>query len=154
MLVIPLVCLSMRMKFQFYQPNKHILATIQNCLKSNLPINELRQIRKKILIDLYLHSQNINAIKNKFNSLIELVKENVDILLTSEIKIDSSFPTAQFLVNGFTTYRRQRNGRGMLLYIKEDIPSNLLQYVYQMIYIDDLYINKHKKEKMASRLFI
>ena len=75
-----------------------------------------------------MHSQNINAIKNKFNSLIELVKENVDILLTSEIKIDSSFPTAQFLVNGFTTYRRHRNrnGTGMLHYIQEDIPSNLL----------------------------
>ena len=147
MLVIPLVCLSMRMKFQFYQPNKHILATIQNCLKSNLPINELRQIRKKILIDLYLHSQNINAIKNKFNSLIELVKENVDILLTSEIKIDSSFPTAQFLVNGFTTYRRHRNrnGTGMLLYIKEDIPSNLLHTddIIQMIYIE-ISIRKKK----------
>ena len=52
----------------------------------------------------------------------------MDILLISETKIDSSFPTAQFLINGFTTYRRDRNknGGGMLLYIREDIPSNLL----------------------------
>ena len=47
----------MRMRFQFRQPNKRILTAIKNSQKSNLePINELRQIRQKILIDLYLHS--------------------------------------------------------------------------------------------------
>ena len=52
----------------------------------------------------------------------------MDILLISETKIDSSFPTTQFLINGFTTYRRDRNrnGGGMLLYIRKDIPSNSL----------------------------
>ena len=34
----------------------------------------------------------------------------------------------KFLINGYTTYRRDRNrnGGGILLYIGEDIPSNLL----------------------------
>ena len=52
----------------------------------------------------------------------------MNILLISETKIDPSFPTAQFLINGFTTYRGDRNinGGDMLLYIREDIPSNLL----------------------------
>ena len=97
--------------------------------KNNLePINELRQIRQKSSNRLIFAQLNINAIKNKFDSLVELIKENVDILLISETKIDSSFPTAQFLINGFTTYRRDRNrnGGGMLLYIGKDIPSNLL----------------------------
>ena len=55
----------------------------------------------------------------------------MDILLISETKIDSSFPTAQFLINGFTTYRRDRNrnGGGMLLYVRKDISSNLLHTV-------------------------
>ena len=38
------------------------------------------------------------------------------------------FSSAQFLINGFTTYRYDRNriGGSMLLYIREDIPLNLL----------------------------
>ena len=72
--------------------------------KNNLePINELRQIRQKNSNRLIFAQLNINAIKNKFDLLVELVKENVDILLISETKTDSSFPTAQFLINGFTT---------------------------------------------------
>ena len=57
-----------------------------------------------------------------------MIKDNIDILLISETKIDTSFPTAQFLIEGFTIYRRDRdaNGGGLLLYVREDIPSTLL----------------------------
>ena len=72
--------------------------------KNNLvPINELRQIRRKNSNWLIFAQLNINAIENKFDTLVELIKGNVDILLISETKTDSSFPTAQFLINGFTT---------------------------------------------------
>ena len=49
-----------------------------------------------------------------------MIKDNVDILLTSETKIDSSFPTAQFHIDGYIIYRRDRNenGGGLLLYIR------------------------------------
>ena len=49
-----------------------------------------------------------------------MIKNNVDILLISEAKIDSSFPTAQFHIDGFTIYRRDRNenGGGLLLYMR------------------------------------
>ena len=58
-----------------------------------------------------------------------MIENNIDKFLISETKIDSSFPTAQFHINGFTTYRRDRNenGGGLLLFVKEDIPSNLLR---------------------------
>ena len=46
-----------------------------------------------------------------------MIKDNVDILLTSETKIDSSFPTAQFHIDGYIIYRRDRNG--LLLYIRD-----------------------------------
>ena len=57
-----------------------------------------------------------------------MLHNNLDILLISEIKTDSSFSTGQFQIEGYTTYRldRNANGRGILLYIKEDIPSRLL----------------------------
>ena len=52
----------------------------------------------------------------------------IDILLISETKIDSSFPTAQFKIEGYTTYRldRNSNGGGILLYVREDILSTML----------------------------
>ena len=52
-----------------------------------------------------------------------MLHNNLDILLISETKIDSSFPTAQFQIEGYTTYslNRNANGGGM-----EDIPSTLL----------------------------
>ena len=72
---------------------------------------------------------NINPLRNKFDSLVRMLHNNLDILLISETKIDSSFPTAQFQI-GYTTYRlnRNANGGGILLYIREDIPSTLLNF--------------------------
>ena len=57
-----------------------------------------------------------------------MLHNNLDILLISETKIDSSFPAAQFQIERYTTYRLDRNvnGGGTLLYIREDTPSTLL----------------------------
>ena len=58
-----------------------------------------------------------------------IVKNNVDILMIYVTKLDYSFPTAQFLLHGFSApYRLDRNSKvgGILLYIREDIPSRLL----------------------------
>ena len=76
MLVIPLVCLSMRMRFQFRQPNKRILTAIKNSQKSNLePINELRQIRQKNSNRLISVQLNINGIKTSLICLLNLSKK-------------------------------------------------------------------------------
>ena len=72
---------------------------------------------------------NINSILNKFDVLSLTVKNTVDILMISETKLNDSFPTAQFLLHGFIApYRLDRNwkGGGVLLCIREDIPSTLL----------------------------
>ena len=45
---------------------------------------------------------NINSIQNKFDALSLTVKNNVDILMISETKLDYSFPTAQFLLHCFS----------------------------------------------------
>ena len=72
---------------------------------------------------------NINSIRNKFKFLEKDICANLDILLISET-IDDSFPSAQFLLDGFSKpYRLDRcsNGGGILLYIRDDIPSRLFQ---------------------------
>ena len=72
---------------------------------------------------------NINSIRNKLETLHDIVKNKIDILLLSETKIGSIFPETQFLLNGFSTpFRLDRtaNGGGLLLYVRHDIPCKLL----------------------------
>ena len=49
--------------------------------------------------------------------------------MISETKIDESFPQGNFLIDGFSSpYRLDRDskGGGIMLYIREDIPSNFV----------------------------
>ena len=49
--------------------------------------------------------------------------------MISETKVDESFPIGQFIVEGFVVpYRVDRNGNGgkIMLFVREDIPSELL----------------------------
>ena len=72
---------------------------------------------------------NINLIRNKFEALISQVKGTVDVLMISETKIDDSFPSANLLIDSFgQPYKIDRNssGGGTMLFVREDVPSNLL----------------------------
>ena len=72
---------------------------------------------------------NINSIRNKFEFLSTQVKGNIGVLMVSETKIDNSFPFGNFVIDGFSTpYQldHDSNGGGIMLYVREDIPSNFL----------------------------
>ena len=52
------------------------------------------------------------------------VVQYLDILMLSETKLDSSFPSIQFLINGFSVpHRLDQNskGSGILLYVRDKI---------------------------------
>ena len=58
------------------------------------------------------------------------VSGNIDILLITETKIDSTFPVNQFYLNGYNVpYRNDRNtnGGGILVYIRDDIRSRIIE---------------------------
>ena len=92
---------------------------------------------------------NLISLKNKFDSVKEIVKGNVYILLISETKINFSFPTAKFYMDGFTAnrYDRNLNGGGIILHIRDDIPSTLLNTETS---IEGLYgeVNERKKKRL------
>ena len=72
---------------------------------------------------------NINSLRNKFGFLSSQITNYVDIMLLSETKLDDSFRTGQFSLNGCSKpcrFDRSSNGGGILLYVREDIPSRLL----------------------------
>ena len=61
--------------------------------------------------------------------LQEVIGNKIDVLLISATKLDASFPSSQFILDGFTPpYRldRTQHGGGIMLFIRECIPSKLL----------------------------
>ena len=49
--------------------------------------------------------------------------------MITEFKLDDIFPLSQIYVEGFTVpyrYDWNRNGRGAIIYVREDIPSKIL----------------------------
>ena len=69
---------------------------------------------------------NINLLRNKFELHVNEVKGNIDVLLISETKID-----------------RGSLGGGILLHVREDIPSNLLEVETKPIVGFYVEINLH-----------
>ena len=102
---------------------------IKNDLVDIEPVKVLNNIRQNHFNRLVIAQLNINSLRNKFASLSTMIKDYVDLLLISETKIDSSFPTAQFHIDGYTIHRRDRdeNGGGLLLCVREDVSSAFLK---------------------------
>ena len=93
----------------------------------------LKKLRKKNLNRVIISQININSIKNKIELLSETVSGNNDILMVCENKIDMPFPTSQFFIQGFAAplrLDRTNTGGGIIVYIRDDIPSKLLNISY------------------------
>ena len=89
----------------------------------------LKSIRIRNLNKIVIGHLNINSLRNKFDFLATQVKGYIDILMISETKLDESFPIGQFLTDGYSVPFRldsNENGGGILLYVRDDIPSKLL----------------------------
>ena len=88
--------------------------------------NILQDIRIKNVNRLIIGNLNINSIPNKFDQLKAVIPGYIDILVLVETKVDVSFPESQFIIEGYSIpYRldRNRNGGGVMIYVREDIPS-------------------------------
>ena len=103
----------------------------------------LNKIRIKNVNRIVIGSLNINSLPNKFDQLKEVVGKNLDILTIQETKLDSSFPPHQFIIEGYSEpYRldRNRDGGGVLIYVREDIPSKLLSKHNFTQYVEGLFV--------------
>ena len=92
-------------------------------------LTKIKKLRIRNPNKIIIGNLNINSLPNKFEQLKDIVMQHIDILVLTETKLDDTFPTAQFLVNGFSEpYRRDRNrkGGGVMVYIREDIPRSKL----------------------------
>ena len=75
---------------------------------------------------------NSELFAHENDALTESVKEiftnNIDILLLSETKLDQSFPSNMFSMEGFRMFRedRNQNGGGLIFYVNENIACRVI----------------------------
>ena len=106
----------------------------------------LKGIRMKNLRGLIIAYLNFNSLRNKFESLKFLIGTNVDVLVIAEMKLNGTFPTAQFLIEGFKKpfrYDRNEHGGGLLIYVREGIPT---KQKTEFKFPNDIEFLLHKKK--------
>ena len=101
----------------------------------------LKSIRHENINKLVFAHINISSLRNKFELPVNQVKGNIGILMITETKTDDSFPLGNFLIGCFSKpYGLDRGsfGGGILLYVREDITTNLIEVETKRI--KDFYV--------------
>ena len=91
-------------------------------------IRQLKCLRNQNPCRVIIGHININSKRNKFQSLVKYVGNNLHIDMVSATKVDDTFPESQFLIENFPTPHRldgTAKSRGILLYIKQNYHLNI-----------------------------
>ena len=90
----------------------------------------LKDVRINNTKRLIIGQLNINILRDKFEQSSAMISGNADIFMISETNLIETFPIAQVSLQGFSNpYRfdRNRSGGVIMFYIREDIPSRLIE---------------------------
>ena len=82
--------------------------------------------------------------------LTEVVGNTIDILLISETKLHHAILLNQFILEGFTPpYRHDttKHGGGLILFVREDIPSKLLPNIDPSGNIENIFVEINLRPK-------
>ena len=116
----------------------------------NLVVNEkddphviLSNIRKKNLNKVILGHLNINHLSGKFEDLRYVIKDKMDVLVLTETKIDDSYPTSHYFIEGFSPpFRldRNANGGGVMIYVSDLIPCNQVEFLSRPNDVEGIFL--------------
>ena len=120
-------------QFQFTKErcsiSQKLISNSNNSSKSNTEcITEFKKVRTNNIKNVIIATLNVNSLVSKFDELKVIGQRIFDILI-NETKLDTSFPVNQFCIDAFSTsFRldRNRNGGGIIIYVREDITSKML----------------------------
>ena len=97
-------------------------------------LNALKSLRlssPRNVIFFHLNMNSIWLLLMEFDNSQEIINGNVDVLAVAETKINTSFPSAQFCLEGYHRphglYRSHKSG-GILVYVRSLLPSRKLEY--------------------------
>ena len=88
------------------------------------PSEILINIRRKNLNRPIIGQININFLYSKYEALKCLIRDKLDILVITETKLDKSFTSSQFQIDGFTNpFRldRDKHGGGVMIFVKSHL---------------------------------
>ena len=70
----------------------------------------------------------MNSIREKFESVQEIIQNMSEIFLFSETKISYSFPSQQFSIREYWNFRKDRNAHlgGLLFHVNQDLNCKVL----------------------------
>ena len=111
--------------------------------KNDEPCVLLSNIRKKNLNRVIIGHININHLAGKFEDLKYLIKDKLDVLVITETKIDDSYPSGQFIIEGFSPpFRLDRNinGGGVLIYVSDLIPCNQVEFLSRPNDVEGIFL--------------
>ena len=99
--------------FPFVHPDTNSIINSKSCYskESENKILNSANIKNRLV----LAQLNINSLRYKFDSLKSLVKDKSGLLVVTETKLDESFPSTQFSIDGFSKpvrLDRLSQGRG------------------------------------------
>ena len=92
----------------------------------------LKKVRTENINRVIISHLSVNLFGPKLHSIKAIFTGNLDIMAFTETKIDPSYPISQFKIGSFKKpYRLDRNafGGGILIYVRQDIPSNQLKNI-------------------------
>ena len=99
--------------------------------KIEYPNEILKNLRFQNANRLVCAQVSISYFRNKFNLLIEIVNNNINVLMISETKLDASFPTGQFHIQSFSElYKLDKNNNGGGLHFSVYLKYLLIRYTY------------------------
>ena len=137
------------------------LVTVNDCLSDTLEQvksgtnSGLQTIRMDNLNKPIFAHLNINSIRNKFDSSDDIIKDNIELVMISETKVDNTLLDGQFFLDGFETLfclDRNRNGRGTIFFLEMTFLQKL--FLQMTGYWKLLCRFKFWKEKIAVELFL
>ena len=114
------------------------------------PSKILNDLRIKNINRLVIGHLNVNSVERKFESLKEVIQGNIDILVLSETKLDESYSTNMFDIEGYTLpFRRDRNinGGGVLIYVKEGIPCRELKMMSATENVEGIFLEINLRKR-------
>ena len=96
-----------------------------------LSLEDLYNLRAFYPKNIILSYISVNSIRNKLDDLKLLLGKSLNIICISETKLDETFPTVQFAMEGFSKPYRidvTSNSGGLLFYVKANLPSKLIRF--------------------------
>ena len=82
--------------------------TSRNKINSGNSYPQVQQHRLKNPKNVILGHLNVNSLRSKIEAVEELMRNNIDISLFSETKLDETFPNQQFKISGYKMFRRDK----------------------------------------------